>query len=169
MQVHPSDEDSRTFTVVAMNESYKLKAPDVKTRQLWVDHLRLAALHHEQVGDLSVMSVNGGGGGGSGAPAASNDSLPIVPLELQANCDLGKSSLEHVARQLHLVSLSLSFEFQIQFANSFQTQMKKTEVVEAIEEMTNKDVELLSLKANASATLLALEQCFYILKALKTQ
>lgn len=98
LQVCPSEEDSRTFTVISKtSESYKLKAQDVKTRQLWVDHLRLAALQHEELdasnsGSLDSVSVSS-----------------IVPVDSLSNKDLGKWSLEHVGRQLHLVSF-INFE-----------------------------------------------------------
>lgn len=95
IQVYPSDEDSRTFTVIPRaGESYKLKAPDVKTRQLWVDHLRLAALQHEE-SDASNSDF-----------ADSTSVSSIVPVVSLSNKDLGKWSLEHVGRQLHLVSMA---------------------------------------------------------------
>jgi exonuclease V gamma subunit len=42
--VAPSEEDSQTFTVSASNgDVFKLKATDVRQRQLWVDRLRQVA------------------------------------------------------------------------------------------------------------------------------
>ena len=46
--VVPSDEDSQTFQVnFASGESYKLRAANVKDRQIWVDRIRAVAQRHE--------------------------------------------------------------------------------------------------------------------------
>ena len=46
--VIPSDEDSQTFQVnFASGESYKLRAANVKDRQVWVDRIRAVAHRHE--------------------------------------------------------------------------------------------------------------------------
>ena len=46
--VVPSDEDSQTFQVnFASGESYKLRAANVKDRQVWVDRIRAVAHRHE--------------------------------------------------------------------------------------------------------------------------
>ena len=44
----PSEEDSQTFNVnFASGESYKLRAANVRDRQVWVDRIRAVAHRHE--------------------------------------------------------------------------------------------------------------------------
>ena len=44
----PSEEDSQTFHVnFASGESYKLRAANVRDRQVWVDRIRAVAHRHE--------------------------------------------------------------------------------------------------------------------------
>ena len=46
--VIPSEEDSQTFHVnFASGESYKLRAANVRDRQVWVDRIRAVAHRHE--------------------------------------------------------------------------------------------------------------------------
>ena len=46
--VIPSEEDSQTFNVnFASGESYKLRAANVRDRQVWVDRIRAVAHRHE--------------------------------------------------------------------------------------------------------------------------
>ena len=46
--VIPSDEDSQTFHLnFASGEAFKLRAANVRDRQLWVDRVRAAALLHD--------------------------------------------------------------------------------------------------------------------------
>lgn len=68
--VAPSEEDSQTFTVSASNgDVFKLKATDVRQRQLWVDRLRqvaqqqdsrvsLAAHHRDRLNDVRESLLN---------------------------------------------------------------------------------------------------------------
>ena len=47
--VVPSEEDSQTFNVnFASGESYKLRAPNVRERQIWVDRLRAVSQLHDR-------------------------------------------------------------------------------------------------------------------------
>ena len=47
--VVPSEEDSQTFYVnFASGESYKLRAPNVKERQIWVDRIRAVSQLHDR-------------------------------------------------------------------------------------------------------------------------
>ena len=47
--VIPSEEDSQTFNVnFASGESYKLRAPNVRERQIWVDRLRAVSQLHDR-------------------------------------------------------------------------------------------------------------------------
>ena len=47
--VVPSEEDSQTFNVnFASGESYKLRAPNVKERQIWVDRIRAVSQLHDR-------------------------------------------------------------------------------------------------------------------------
>lgn len=55
-QINPSEEDSQTFTVNATcGEVYKLRAKCVKSRQIWVNKLRLAAQDQENKAQLGTM------------------------------------------------------------------------------------------------------------------
>lgn len=47
--VVPSEEDSQTFNVnFASGESYKLRAPNVRERQIWVDRIRAVSQLHDR-------------------------------------------------------------------------------------------------------------------------
>ena len=47
--VVPSEEDSQTFNVnFASGDSYKLRAPNVRERQIWVDRLRAVSQLHDR-------------------------------------------------------------------------------------------------------------------------
>lgn len=48
--IHPSDEDSRTFSVnCSSGDTLKIRASNARTRQEWVDNLRNIAESHTKV------------------------------------------------------------------------------------------------------------------------
>lgn len=49
--IHPSEEDSRTFTIVcASGDTLKIRATNAQVRQVWVDGLRsIAETHNTQI------------------------------------------------------------------------------------------------------------------------
>lgn len=57
--VIPSEEDSQTFHVnFASSESYKLRAANVRDRQVWVDRIRAVAHRYEKIKETSFSKSN---------------------------------------------------------------------------------------------------------------
>lgn len=136
-QIIPSEEDSQTFTVIALcGDVYKLKASDARNRQIWVNKLRLAAQEETtRAQNTSLMP----------SPGIMNQS------SFSANSPLTSDllqSLDSVRDQLIVAQKN-----QIALTNK-------------IEEMTSTDEDLLVLKATTQASVKALEQCFSILEAI---
>jgi hypothetical protein len=169
--VLPSDEDSQTFNVnFASGDSYKLRAVNVRERQVWVDRLRAVAQMHDRAvaQNNPPLAVRGGGGGGG------NDHGHV----LQQQLPLPPGARSHIANgepSLHLQHLSLSLLDAFGSVHDIihQSQLKADDLCVFVENLaspasgnkpTRLDDDLLILKATANAAVLSLEQGLSILQ-----
>ena len=159
--VIPSEEDSQTFNVnFASGESYKLRAANVRDRQVWVDRIRAVAHRHE-----SAM--------------ARDNAPPIVHKELLLPPPGSKSLLASNGEptpQLQHLSLSVLDAFGSVHDILQQTDMKHVQLAKHIENLpmtTNQkgpkchDEDLLVLKATSQAALNSMESALNILQDLR--
>jgi len=153
--VVPSDEDSQTFQVnFASGESYKLRAANVKDRQVWVDRIRAVAHRHE-----SAM--------------ARDHAPPIVHKEYMGPPPGAKSLLSsngEPSAQLQHLSLSVLDAFGSVHDILQQTDLKHASLTKSIETLSLPkchDTELLMLKATSQAALQSMESSLNILQDLR--
>jgi len=157
--VIPSEEDSQTFHVnFASSESYKLRAANVRDRQVWVDRIRAVAHRHE-----SAM--------------ARDNAPPIVHKELLLPPPGSKSLLASNGEptpQLQHLSLSVLDAFGSVHDILQQTDMKHAQLARNIETLPMAssnlkchDEDLLMLKATSQAALNSMESALNILQDLR--
>jgi len=169
--VIPSEEDSQTFNVnFASGESYKLRAANVRDRQVWVDRIRAVAHRHE-----SAM--------------ARDNSAPIIHKEFLGPPPGSKSLLAsngQPTQQLQHLSLSVLDAFGSVHDILQQTDLKHASLAQTIETLPNTasgasgvpgplgvkfpkchDDELLVLKATSQAALHTMESALNILQDLR--
>ena len=158
--VIPSEEDSQTFNVnFASGESYKLRAANVRDRQVWVDRIRAVAHRHE-----SAM--------------ARDNAPPIVHKELLLPPPGSKSLLASNGEptpQLQHLSLSVLDAFGSVHDILQQTDMKHVQLAKTIENLPMTtvqgpkchDEDLLVLKATSQAALNSMESALNILQDLR--
>ena len=143
--VSPSEEDSQTFTVsAACGEVYKLKAADAKQRQFWVNKLRWVALNQENRIAAQHPPLHATGSQSLSSSGSSASSSKGVSLN-----STNSAPLEAVRDIL------------------VHTQRSQRDLVNAIEDFTANDEQLLLLKATSYSTLMSLEQCFAILLSIQ--
>jgi len=165
--VIPSEEDSQTFNVnFASGESYKLRAANVRDRQVWVDRIRAVAHRHE-----SAM--------------ARDNAPPIIHKEFLGPPPGSKSLLAsngQPTQQLQHLSLSVLDAFGSVHDILQQTDLKHASLAQTIETLPNTasagssggskfpkchDDELLVLKATSQAALHTMESALNILQDLR--
>jgi len=157
--VIPSEEDSQTFHVnFASSESYKLRAANVRDRQVWVDRIRAVAHRHE-----SAM--------------ARDNAPPIVHKELLLPPPGSKSLLASNGEptpQLQHLSLSVLDAFGSVHDILQQTDLKHAQLARNIETLPMAssnlkchDEDLLMLKATSQAALNSMESALNILQDLR--
>jgi len=162
--VIPSEEDSQTFHVnFASGESYKLRAANVRDRQVWVDRIRAVAHRHE-----SAM--------------ARDNAAPIIHKEFLGPPPGSKSLLASNGQptpQLQHLSLSVLDAFGSVHDILQQTDLKHASLAQTIETLPTTttgsaskfpkchDDELLVLKATSQAALHTMESALNILQDLR--
>lgn len=164
--VIPSEEDSQTFHVnFASGESYKLRAANVRDRQVWVDRIRAVAHRHE-----SAM--------------ARDNAPPVIHKEFLGPPPGSKSLLAsngQPTQQLQHLSLSVLDAFGSVHDILQQTDLKHASLAQTIETLPNTastaaskakfpkchDDELLVLKATSQAALHTMESALNILQDLR--
>ena len=145
--VSPSEEDSQTFTVsAACGEVYKLKASDAKQRQFWVNKLRQVGLSQENRIAAQHPPLH--------TPHASTTSLSSSSSSISSS---------------KTVTLNSTSSATLEAVRDIlvQTQRNQTHLVNAIEDYTSNDEELLLMKATSYSTVMSLEQCFAILLSIQ--
>ena len=171
--VIPSEEDSQTFNVnFASGDVFKLRARDVKDRQVWVDRIRAVAQMH----DKALAAAN--------PPHASQMMSPKIPptppgskSQLQSNGEPSDA--------LQNLSLSVLDAFGSVHDIVHQAEIKNDNLSKAIESLPMPcseqqdrsngnvgtyagprclDEDMLMLKASSYAALLAVEQALSILQ-----
>jgi len=173
--VIPSEEDSQTFNVnFASGESYKLRAANVRDRQVWVDRIRAVAHRHENA-------------------MARDNAAPIIHKEFLGPPPGSKSLLAsngQPTQQLQHLSLSVLDAFGSVHDILQQTDLKHASLAQSIETLPNTasgsskdagaavdargvkfpkchDDELLVLKATSQAALHSMESALNILQDLR--
>jgi len=158
--VIPSDEDSQTFNAnFASGETYKLRAANVRDRQVWVDRIRAVAHRHESA-------------------LARDNAPPIVHKEYLGPPPGSKSLLASNGQpmpQLQHLSLSVLDAFGSVHDILQQTDLKHANLAKSIEVLpptgskfpSCHDDELLLLKATSQTALSTMEAALNILQDLR--
>jgi hypothetical protein len=158
--VIPSEEDSQTFHVnFASGESYKLRAANVRERQVWVDRIRAVAQRHDSA-------------------LARDNAPPIAHKEYMGPPPGAKSLLSSNGEPsvaLQHLSLSVLDAFGSVHDILQQTDLKHANLAKTIETLSSTstslprchDDELLVLKATSQAALQSMEAALNILQDLR--
>lgn len=152
--VVPSEEDSQTFHVnFGSGESYKLRAANVRDRQVWVDRIRQVAHRHE-----SAM--------------ARDNAPPMIHKEYLGPPPPGSKSLlssnGQPTSQLQHLSLSVLDAFGSVHDILQQTDLKHAKLAKSIEtSVACHNEDLLVLKATSQAALHTMESALNILQDLR--
>lgn len=152
--VVPSEEDSQTFHVnFGSGESYKLRAANVRDRQVWVDRIRQVAHRHE-----SAM--------------ARDNAPPMIHKEFLGPPPPGAKSLlssnGQPTSQLQHLSLSVLDAFGSVHDILQQTDLKHAKLAKSIETSVQcHNEDLLVLKATSQAALHTMESALNILQDLR--
>jgi len=163
--VLPSDEDSTTFGVnFASGESFKLRAANVKERQMWVDRIRAAAQKHEgqnvaNSGSRSLLTANG-------EPGSRLQHLELSALDALGSCHDILHQTELKNRELCAAVEALPSPPPRPAGSGAKAEL----AAKAGEDDSGPrclDEDMLLMKATSNAALLALDQALAILQDIR--
>jgi len=154
--VVPSDEDSLTFNAIfASGETYKLRASNVKERQVWVDRLRAVAQLHEK----AIAHTH--------PPVAHSHSPPPPPPGVKSQLTARGEPTE----SLQNLSLSVLEAFGSVHDILHQADLKHASLRDTIEQlpMTGPkpsclDDDMLTVKATSQAALICMQDALSMLQ-----
>jgi len=174
--VVPSEEDSLTFNAIfASGETYKLRASNVKERQVWVDRLRAVAhLHDKAIAQTHPPMIGGRNPQGHHASGAAGAGGPATPGGAATRSQL--TARGEPTESLQTLSLSVLEAFGSVHDILHQADLRNRTLRGAVERLplhqptTNEqqptclDSDLLLIKATSQSALLALQDSLLILQ-----
>lgn len=154
--VVPSDEDSLTFNAIfASGETYKLRASNVRERQVWVDRLRAVAQLHEK----AIAHTH--------PPVAHSHSPPPPPPGVKSQLTARGEPTE----SLQNLSLSVLEAFGSVHDILHQADLKHMGLRDAIEQLPMHgpkpsclDDDMLTVKATSQAALICMQEALSMLQ-----